>query len=315
MQPIYKYTLILVGIFVLIGLLVWHVPEFVNARQSESTYPKTGKMIVKDANKVELLLPKEHAGEYILVNLETMTVELRNGSSTVSTMKILSQGRPGSYYETIGGNYPHDYKIRNHFSSLGYVYMPWSVHVFGNFFIHGIPYYPDGEKVSSTYSGGCVRLSDEDAEELYGFVKKGMPIIITRGDAYSFEKATSSKAPTTLEAMDMTRMMAAIISLDVLPQDNEFENPYTPGEFTTRRKLLPKLIAEQDDRVIQLYAGALGASTFIDYMNQKAKALGMYNTTFTSIKDPVSTTPEDYERFTNYIETYKSYLLSTTVAN
>lgn len=306
MQSLHKYILLGIILLVVTGSLIWYVPEFADALQSKITSQKK-----TSENKV--ITKKEHVGEYILVNLQTMTVELRNGSTTISTMEILSQGKPGSYYETIGGNYPHDYKIRNHFSTLGYVYMPWSVHVFGNFFIHGIPYYPNGEKVSSAYSGGCVRLSDKDAEKLYEFVKKDMPIIITRDDAYSFEKATSSRTPLILENMEMTRMMAAIVSLDVLPQDNEFENPYAPGEFTTRRKLLPKLIAEQDDSIIQLYAQALGTSVFIDYMNQKAKALGMYNTTFTSIKDPVATTPEDYERFTDYIETYKSYLLSTTV--
>lgn len=301
MLSLHKYILAVISLLVLVCCVLWYGPELADALQSKITPYKKVSLPQEE-------LRKEHVGEHIVVNLQTMTVELKNGSSTITTMEILSQGKPGSYYETIGGNYPHDYKIRNHFSSLGYVYMPWSVHVFGNFFIHGIPYYPNGEKVSSAYSGGCVRLSDKDAEELYGFVKKGMPIIITRGDAYSFEKTPSSQAPITRESMDMTRSMVAIISLDVLPQDNEFENPYMPGEVTTRRKLLPELLVENDDRISQLYANALGTSVFIDYMNQKAKAIGLHNTTFTSIKDPVQTTEEDYARFANYITTYKSYL-------
>ena len=48
----------------------------------------------------------------------------------------------------------------------------------GNYFIHGWPYYPDGTSVAKGYSGGCIRLSTEDAEELYGLVDIDMPIII-----------------------------------------------------------------------------------------------------------------------------------------
>ncbi len=136
-------------------------------------------------------------GDYIVVHLDTMTLDLANGSNTLETFPIISQGKPGSYYETIGGEYIHDYKIPNHFSSIGHVYMPWSIHVFGNYFIHGIPYYPDGTKVSSTYSGGCIRLSDENAERLYNFIKKGTPVIITRGDKDSFEKTPTGSITRT----------------------------------------------------------------------------------------------------------------------
>src|SRR3989344_3348659 len=79
------------------------------------------------------------------------------------------------------------YKIRsreeNHFSSIGEVWMPWSMHFYGNYFIHGWPYYPSGAPVADTYSGGCIRLSTSDAKELFGEVKNGMPVLAYAGHA------------------------------------------------------------------------------------------------------------------------------------
>lgn len=253
---------------------------------------------------LETKTPTPRVGDYIVVHLDTMTLDLANGSTILETFPVISQGKPGSYYETIGGEYSNDYKLPNHFSSIGHVYMPWSIHVFGNFFIHGIPYYPDGTKVSSTYSGGCIRLSDEHAKRVYDFIQKGTPIIITRGDKDSFEKTPIER--TTRTQMDMTRLMVAAISLEVLTQDNPITG--LDGEKTTRRKLLPKLLVEGNDDVGALYAQALGERQFVSMMNSKAQALGLTNTFFTSTQEVASTTDDDYLRFMSYIDIYKSYL-------
>lgn len=253
-----------------------------------------------------------YEGKYVVVNLNTMKVELRNGTTTLAVLDVISKGKPGSYYETIGGAYENDYKIRQHFSSIGHVYMPWSVHVFGNFFIHGIPYYENGNKVSSTYSGGCVRLSDDDAQQLYEFVEKGTPIVITEESERDFiPTATTTQ---TVDSMEMTRYMVAIISLDVLTQDNQITD--TDGEtLTTRRQILPRLILQGDDAVSKQYAKARGETTFVNYMNQKAKALGLTNTSFTSVDAPAITTRGEFARFMEYVRIYKSYLIDIATSS
>lgn len=249
-----------------------------------------------------------YEGDYVVVNLRTMALELRNGTTTLSTIKILSKGKPGSYYETIGGLYGNDYKEKSHFSSIGHVYMPYSVHVFGNFFIHGIPYYPDGTEVSSAFSGGCVRLNTDDAHTVYDFVARGTPIIITEGNDTDF--LPTSTSTQTMQSIDMTRLMVATISLEVLKQDNDIAD--TDGtDRTTRRKLLPRLLAG-DESVSKLFADYLGNTAFIDYMNQKAESLGLTNTHFTSTTDPVLTSAEDQARFIHYIQEYKTYLLTVS---
>lgn len=291
----YITTLILIALLALTG--VWYAaaplvygnfsplaPLFQEPKQPEPLY--SGNYVVADVNKMEL--------------------HLKNGTTTLHTFPILSIGKPGSYYETIGGAHENDYKIRKHFSSIGHVYMPWSVHVFGNFFIHGIPYYEDGTPVSSTYSGGCIRLSNEHAQLVYEFVEKGTPILITEGTERDFIPTTT--ASSTILSVDMTRLMVAVVSLEILTQDNEIYDQN--GNATTRKRLLPRLLTEGDDSVSKILAKARGEATYIDYMNTKAKALGMTNTHFSSLADPVATTREDIDRFNSYIVEYKPYLLT-----
>jgi hypothetical protein len=249
-----------------------------------------------------------HAGKYVLIHLDRNNLELRDGDVTLATINLVTQGKPGSYYETIGGSYVSDYKELSHFSSIGHVFMPYSVHLFGNYFIHGIPYHADGTQVSSTYSGGCIRLANYDAKTVYDFVEKGMPIILTRGNEYDF----APTRPSTIkeENTEMTRLMAATISLDALTQENKIQD--ADGNVTTRKELLPQLLLG-DDSVSTVYASALGEKTFTKYMNDKALALGLTNTRFDGVTNPAVTSSEDEERFMNYITTYKSYLLTPSM--
>jgi D-alanyl-D-alanine carboxypeptidase len=106
--------------------------------------------------------------------------------------------------------------------------------------------------------------------------------------------------------MDMTNLMVATISLEFLTQDTSILG--TDGLMTTRKNLLPQLIKNKDTSISHLYAKSIGEDLFIKYMNQKALALGLTSTHFTSVDDPVTVTYEDYIRFMTYITTYKSYL-------
>jgi L,D-transpeptidase catalytic domain len=259
---------------------------------------------IKKDKRAPMTTPPFHSGKHVLVNLQTGALTLNDGTTTLASMHLVSQGKPNSYYETIGGIYANDYKEISHFSSIGHVYMPYSIHIFGNFFIHGIPHYPDGKEVSSTYSGGCIRLLTKDAKAVYDFVETGTPIIITRKGAYDFEKTQPS--PSTHSSSIMTNLMVAIISLETLTQDDEIID--VNGLPTTRRKMLPSLLKNNDVRISLSYAKTFGEQAFISLMNKKLEALGLSNTTFKDVTSPAPTTEEDYMRFMDYITTYKSYL-------
>jgi hypothetical protein len=158
--------------------------------------------------------------------------------------------------------------------------------------------------VSSAYSGGCIRLTNANAKIVYDFIDKGTPIIITRDTEKNFDPTELSTS--TMSNQIMTNYMVAAISLEALTQDNEILG--THNEVTTRRKLLPTLLNDNESKVSELYARSIGQDVFVDLMNQKAVSLGLSNTHFNDVTSPVVTTYEDYMRFMTYISTYKSYI-------
>lgn len=250
----------------------------------------------------------EEYTRYILIDLEKNEVTLFDKKKLL-TLPIVTQGKPGSYYETIGGIFLSDYKIPLHFSTLGGVYMPYSVHLFGNYFIHGIPYYPNGTRVSSSYSGGCVRLNDNDAKIIYDFVTEDTPIIITREGLHAFSKTSSLSPSKKVSSLIMTRLMTAIISLEFLNQDTLIQKN---NALSSRLTLLPSLLLGSVANPKIFYKDSMSDDYFLRAMNVRAKTLGLTNTTFSDINQPALTTEEDYGRFMSHILTYKSYLAVTT---
>lgn len=290
-----------IGVFVTSFILSFGAIFFMKTKTFAQSYP-----FFYNQGDATVSLPKEEVitGEHVVVLLNAMRIELRNGTSTVSSFPILSKGKPGSYYETIGGVYLNDYKTPLHFSSIGHVYMPYSIHVFGNYFIHGVPYYPNGDKVASAYSGGCIRLADEDAKVVYDFIEKGTPIIISQVTVSEFSPTPASSS--TILSKDLTRLMVATISLEALTQDSPIID--ANGADVTRKQILPLLVKDGNESVATTYANYLGEATFTDMMNKKARALGLSNTRFSSVTEPATTTQEDMIRFFSYINNYKSYI-------
>src|SRR3989344_5762568 len=105
--------------------------------------------------------------DFIEADLSEMKLRVYRKGEIAKEFPILTKGRPGSWWETPAGIYKVEGRIENHFSAFARVYLPWSLPFQGNFFIHGWPYYPDGTPVSTQYSGGCIRLSTDDAKALF----------------------------------------------------------------------------------------------------------------------------------------------------
>lgn len=115
---------------------------------------------------------------FIDVDLSSMRISLYKEGRLLKSFPVISKGREGSWWETPTGNYKILTKEQDHFSSIGNVWMPWSMQFYGNFFIHGWPYHEDGTPVPKSYSGGCVRLNTADAEEVYNFAFKEMAVLL-----------------------------------------------------------------------------------------------------------------------------------------
>ncbi len=108
-------------------------------------------------------------GKHIVADLKDMKLVLYKDGIMESEFPIVSKGRPGTAWETIPGTYTIKTKEENHLSSIGHVWMPYSMQFFGNYFIHGWPYYPGGAEVPKGFSGGCIRLQTADAKRVYEF--------------------------------------------------------------------------------------------------------------------------------------------------
>lgn len=132
------------------------------------------------------------SGKAIIVNLETMRLALYENGELRGEYPVLSRGKEGTPWETPRGRYVIQTKEPRHFSSIGEVWMPYSMQFYGNFFIHGWPTFRDGTNVPPGYSGGCIRLETSDAKEVYEFATIGTTVMIDGARAKE-EFATSSR--------------------------------------------------------------------------------------------------------------------------
>jgi D-alanyl-D-alanine carboxypeptidase len=153
-----------------------------------ATSTRVSGSIAEDAPEID------RPGKAVVADLTKMKIWTYEDGKAVNEFSILSKGKPGSAWETPPGEYGVKYKAENHLSSIGGVYMPYSMQFFGNFFIHGWPYYTNGTPVAEGYSGGCIRLADEDAKTIFEFVETGTPILVFGDGASTTPEAVAADA-------------------------------------------------------------------------------------------------------------------------
>lgn len=164
--------------------------------QSQISFTDAGEIVFPDEQK--FLTQKDeyiqNKNSFVEVELRAMQLTLYENGVASKTMKILTKGKERSWWETPTGNYKVLGKSVNAFSSIGNVWMPYSIQFYGNYFIHGWPYYDDGTPVPQGYSGGCIRLSTEDAKAVFNFVKVGTPVLVLENKAEQNFGALTAKA-------------------------------------------------------------------------------------------------------------------------
>lgn len=157
------------------------VQEFYS-RLTESTiaFTDAGELVFPDEQRF-LDKKEEYVSEkqdFVEANLRTMQLTLFDDGEASTTIPILTKGKEGSWWETPTGNYTVLGKAETGYSSIGNVWMPYSVQIYGNYLIHGWPYYDDGTPVAQGFSGGCIRLDTEDAKKVFDFVTNGTPVLV-----------------------------------------------------------------------------------------------------------------------------------------
>lgn len=138
----------------------------------ESIYPSEEEFLSTKNKYIE------EKKSFIEADLQNMTLALYRDGGEIETLPIKTKGERDSWWETPTGNYEILGKERNHFSSIGEVWMPYSMRFYGNYYVHGWPYYDDGTPVPQSYSGGCIRLSTEDAKKVFEFADLEMPLLV-----------------------------------------------------------------------------------------------------------------------------------------
>lgn len=299
----------------------------------------------------ELIIPSE--GRAIVADLGLMSLSLYEDGRVATTVPIMAKGRPGTPWETPAGQYEVLIKKEKHFSTIGEVWMPYNLQFFGNFFIHGWPTYADGRPVPAGYSGGCIRLADEDAELVFDFASVGTAVIVKGAPraVVATDKQYVVRKPTpvpwvtakayvvadvdtgevlaqknwreSLPIASITKLMTALVSLDVI---NQYQTTLVSkqavatygvagnlkaGEQITISNLIYPLLLESSNDAAEVLAEHHGRGRFISLMNERAKAAGLTQTSFT---DPSGLSPqnvstaEDLFKLARYVYQTKPYI-------
>jgi hypothetical protein len=268
---------------------------------------------------------------FIAANLTSMQIEVYEEGVVVDTVPIAAKGKIGSWWETPAGLYRIESKEPSHFSSIGKVYQPWSMAFQGNFFIHGWPHYEDGTPVSGAYSGGCIRLKDEDSKRVYDRVKVGTPVLVyvsgEKDDVFQYTATppavsaagyfvadidsgailASVHEDTPQDVGGIAQVMTALVAADHINLSKTITLAGSALATTTPSRLAVKsdvlayallfpLLIEGSPEAADVLAREVGSRRFITLMNAKAAALGMHESAFT---DPLGiergnlSTPDD----------------------
>jgi murein DD-endopeptidase MepM/ murein hydrolase activator NlpD len=120
------------------------------------------------------------------VNLSKNQIYFFENGRLKEIIPIAYQAPEGVWYQTPTGYFRVGVKKEKHISSIFPVYMNYAVQMYEDFFIHEIPYYLNGERVSSDFTGGCIRLWPKFAKEFFEKAKTG-DLIISYKDLDDFE--------------------------------------------------------------------------------------------------------------------------------
>jgi len=284
-----------------------------NGREIEFQYgiwPELG-----DVNFFHNVLTKlqNQKTDFILADLDEMKLTVYKNGEIVESVPIGAKGRDGSWSETPVGLYKIEAKYKKVYSRFANVYMNYALVFEGSFLIHGWPYYPNGQKVSSSYSGGCIRLFDEDAKKIYDLAEINMPVLVFK-KAFEMENSSyrywipelSAQAYLAIDLKNnfvfleknknqlfpiasITKLITALTVLDHTFLEYDVTVPkkaivYTSiprlkaGQKISVFDLLALLLTESSNEAGLTLANYLGQEKTIEWMNNIVKSIGMYNT-------------------------------------
>lgn len=294
------------------------VAAVVNAQPQVPAFPlapDTPQRVISSLTIADVIPAK---GKFIAADLVAMKLYLYQDGTIVKDYPIQTKGKPGTPWETPSGLYSIKTKEENHFSSIGKVYMPYSMQFYGNYFIHGWTYYPDGTPTAASFSGGCIKLRTDDAQAVFEFSELGTPVFvydnkqdtplpklllgkvpkppieaasyliadIDTGDIYA-ERDSKIQRPIA----SITKLMTALVANETISLDKKVSVPegvlYNPPRATSTNSktflvndLFYPLLMQSSNGVAHSLADYYGTKAFVGWMNATARSLDMTASTF-----------------------------------
>ena len=364
----YRLSILAAGLFLMISMLSWQGLSLAESQTQVATpiiflETATNEEVVPLQFGSEPLLSKpdffaqayqafvDTDSTFIKADLEAMQIFYYVSGEVREKFPIQAKGRPGSWWETPAGLYQVQDKRPRHRSSFAGVDLPWSMPFQGNFFIHGIPEYPDGTPVEASFSGGCIRLLTDDAEALFQQVSVGTPILVfarSKGtvDEFQYEPSIPDIATSHYLVADIgnntilagnelnqvvpiasiTKLMTALVAAEHINLDQRVAVDSGNLSFSvvprlserqtvSMYSLLQLLLIESSNEAADLVANQIGREEFVRLMNRKADAIGMHNTAFA---DPSGLSAEnvstlsDLMRLAQYLYNNRRFILELT---
>lgn len=256
--------------------------------------------------------------DFLEINLEEMKARVYKNGLLVKDASILAKGDAQNWGGAAVGLYKILRGFTNAYSVVSEVYMPWSIHFYGKYYIHGEPYYPDGRPLVSKYSGGCLRLANEDARVIFELTEKNMPVLVIdkAKDDYSYQEQDPTAFPELsaksylvadldsgyvfsqknikeqLPIASLTKLMTAVVVAEnvdlaktITVQEAMLDaygstDGLEAGEKFGVVELFYPLLIESSNDAAEVLSHFLGKEKTIQMMNEKAKAIMMEQTNF-----------------------------------
>ena len=295
----------------------------------------------------------EEGMTFLEVDINSAQVRYFKRGVLLQSAEILSEGESGSWWAVPAGLYNIEGLEERQFSNLAQLYFPNTIRFGGNYFIHGWPEYPDGTLAKEEETAGGIRLDNESAALLYRAVHEEMPILVHRPpaevDTFVYEPTVENvTAPhyliadvengTILASNDLhvvapiasvTKLMTAVVAAENIDLDTRVKAisptfvqsliPRLSGRTSASMySLLQLLLVESSNEAAEVIANQMGREEFIKAMNDKARHLGMMETTFTDPSGLDSTNVSsvgDLYTLVRYIEQNRSFIFEITDTN
>ncbi|MCK5491230.1 MAG: L,D-transpeptidase family protein [Candidatus Pacebacteria bacterium] len=126
------------------------------------------------------IIPKFTEGKYIDINIENQVMTLFEDGMKVNQFLISS----GKYWMPSPlGTFSVKRKELNHWSTSYGLWMPYSMNFLGPYYIHELPYWPNGYREGENHLGvrvshGCIRLGVGSAKYVFDWSEIGTAIYI-----------------------------------------------------------------------------------------------------------------------------------------